>query len=184
MGDEPRLRRRFSRGLSLLELVIVMVIVGVLLVVAVERMARLRFEAERVMMESMLTGLRSALTIEFAGGALRGRLGATAATAAGSNPMKLLAERPDTYAGEYAAADPDAVAPGTWYFDTKARHLVYVVRFPEHFLSGVPGRPRARFRVEPDFDDRDGDGRFDPARDSPRGLRLVPVEPYRWRDPS
>ena len=79
-------------------------------------------------------------------------------------------------------ADPDAVAPGTWYFDTRERALVYVVRFPEQFLSGIPGRPRARFRVEPDFDDLDGDGRFDPARDAARGLRLVALEPYRWRD--
>lgn len=173
---------RDERGFSLLELVIVIVIVSVLLAFAVDRMARLRFEAERVMMETMLTGLRSALTIEFTGGALRGRPGATAAMAAGSNPMKLLVERPDTYAGEYAAADPGAVAPGTWYFDTRERHLVYVVRFPEYFESGVSGRPRARFRVVPDFDDLDGDGRFDPARDSARGLRLVPVEPYRWRE--
>jgi prepilin-type N-terminal cleavage/methylation domain-containing protein len=174
--------RGLPRGFSLLELVIVIVIVAVLLVFAVDRMARLRFEAERVMMESMLTGLRSALTIEFTGGALRGRPGATAAMAAGSNPMKLLVERPDTYAGEYVAADPGAVAPGTWYFDAKERHLVYVVRFPEYFESGISGRPRARFRVVPDFDDLDGDGRFDPARDSARGLRLVPVEPYRWRE--
>lgn len=170
------------RGFSLLELAIVIVVVSLLTVVAVDRMLRLRFEAERVMMESMLTGLRSALTIEFAGAALRGRTRAVTAGAAGSNPMLLLAERPDTYAGEYAAADPDSVAPGTWYFDTKERHLVYVVRFPEYFESGISGRPRARFRVVPDFDDLDGDGRFDPARDASRGLRLVPVEPYRWRE--
>lgn len=173
---------RGARGFSILELAIVIVVVSLLTVVAIDRIMRLRFEAERVMVESMLAGLRSALTIEFAGAAVRGRTAAAAAEAAGSNPMKLLADRPDTYAGEYAAADPDAVAPGTWYFDTRERALVYVVRFPEQFLSGIPGRPRARFRVEPDFDDLDGDGRFDPARDAARGLRLVAVEPYRWKE--
>jgi prepilin-type N-terminal cleavage/methylation domain-containing protein len=172
---------RDERAFSLLELVIVIVIVSLLMVVAVDRLVRLRFEAERVMVESMLAGLRSALYIEFAGAAVRGRTGAAAAEAAGSNPMKLLAERPDTYAGEYAAADPDAVAPGSWYFDTKERALVYVVRFPEQFVTALPGRPRARFRVEPDFDDLDGNGRFDPGRDAPRGLRLVAVEPYSWK---
>jgi len=60
--------------------------------------------------------------------------------------MKLLAERPDTYAGEYAAADPDAVAPGVWYFDTKDRHLVYIVRFPEQFVTSLAGRARALAR--------------------------------------
>lgn len=172
---------RDERAFSLLELVIVIVIVSLLMVVALDRLLRLRFEAERVMVESMLASLRSALYIEFAGAAVRGRTNALALEAAGSNPMKLLAERPDTYAGEYAAADPDAVAPGAWYFDTRDRHLVYVVRFPEQFVSPLGGRARARWRVETDYDDRNGDGRFDPAIDSARGLRLVSVEPYGWK---
>ncbi|MGQ0547384.1 MAG: type II secretion system protein [Betaproteobacteria bacterium] len=172
---------RDERAFSLLELVIVIVIVSLLMLVAVDRLLRLRFEAERVMVESMLSGLRSALYIEFAGAAVKGRSDAVAAAAGGSNPMKLLAERPDTYAGEYAAADPAAVAPGSWYFDTKERNLVYVVRFPEQFVSSLQGRARARWRVEADYDDLDGDGRFDPGRDSARGLRLVAVEPYSWK---
>lgn len=170
------------RGFSLLELVIVIIIISLLTVVAIDRLLRLRFEAERVMVDSMLSGLRSALYIEFAGAAVRGRADAVAAAAAGSNPMKLLAERPDTYAGEYAAADPAAVAPGSWYFDTRDRTLVYVVRFPEQFSSPLPGPARARWRVEPDYDDVDGNGRFDPGRDSARGLRLVWVEPYSWKE--
>ena len=172
---------RDERGFSLLELVIVIVVVSLLMVVAVDRLLRLRFAAERVMVDSMLAGLRSALYIEFAGAAVRGRTDAMAAAAAGSNPMKLLAERPDTYAGEYAAADPASVAPGSWYFDTRERHLVYVVRFPEQFVTPLAGPARARLRVEPDFDDLDGNGRFDPGRDSARGLRLVPVEPFTWK---
>jgi general secretion pathway protein G len=174
--------RGVARGFSLLELLIVIVIISVLSLVAIDRLLRLRFEAERVMVESMLSGLRSALYIEFAGAAVRGRSDAMALEASGSNPMKLLSERPDTYAGEYAAADPGSVAPGSWYFDTKERHLVYVVRFPEQFASELPGPARARWRVEPDYDDRDGNGRFEPGRDSARGLRLVAVEPYRWRE--
>ena len=178
MPDE----RGAPRGFSLLELLIVIVIVSVLGLVAIDRLLRLRFEAERVMVDSMLSGLRSALYIEFAGAAARGRSDAMALEAIGANPMKLLGERPDTYAGEYAAADPGSVAPGSWYFDTKERHLVYVVRFPEQFTSALPGPARARWRVEPDYDDRDGNGRFEPGRDSARGLRLVAVEPYRWRE--
>ena len=173
---------RDERGFSLLELLIVIVIASVLMLVAVDRLLRLRFEAERVTVESMLTGLKSALYIEFAGAAVRGRPDAAALEATGSNPMKLLAERPDTYAGEYADADPGSVAPGSWYFDTRQGHLVYVVRFPEQFSSALAGPARARWRVEPDFDDRDGNGRFDLGRDSARGLRLVAVEPYTWKD--
>ena len=74
MRDE----RGFPRGFSLLELLIVIVIISVLSLVAVDRLLRLRFEAERVMVESMLSGLRSALYIEFAGAAVRGRSDAMA----------------------------------------------------------------------------------------------------------
>lgn len=174
--------RGSARGFSLLELLIVIVVISVLTLVAVDRLLRLRFEAERVMLDSMLSGLRSALYIEFAGAAARGRPDELAAKAADINPMTLLAERPDTYAGEYAAADPGSVAPGAWYFDTRERHLIYVVRFPEQFVTRLSGPARARWRVEADYDDRDGNGRFDVGRDSARGLRLVPVEPYSWRE--
>ena len=100
-------------------------------------------------------------------------------------PDSALIDGFDSSAGAYAAqaaADPGSVAPGSWYFDTNARHLVYVVRFPEQFSSALPGPARARWRVEPDYDDRDGNGRFEPGRDSARGLRLVAVEPYQWRE--
>lgn len=177
MRDE----RSFSRGFSLLELLIVLVVISVLTVVAIDRLLRLRFEAERVMVESMVSGLKSALYIEFAAAAARGKSEAMVA-ARGSNPMTRLAERPDTYAGEFSGADPASVAPGTWYFDTRDRTLVYVVRFPEQFVTTLAGPARARFSVEPDYDDANGNGRLDPGSESMRGLRLVPVEPFSWRE--
>ena len=81
MPDE----RGAPRGFSLLELLIVIVIISVLGLVAIDRLLRLRFEAERVMVESMLSGLRSALYIEFAGAAARGRPDALAAAAGDLN---------------------------------------------------------------------------------------------------
>jgi hypothetical protein len=102
--------------------------------------------------------------------------------AAGSNPMERLAERPESYAGEFYGVDAAGFEPGSWYFDTRERHLVYVPRFPEQFVTALTGPARARFRVEADYDDLDRNGRFDLGRDSARGLRLVPVEPYSWRE--
>lgn len=43
----------------------------------------------------------------------------------GANPMRLLAERPQNYIGEYAQT-PDATS--VWYFDTQSKRLVYVFR--------------------------------------------------------
>jgi len=171
---------RAERAFSLLELLIVIVVIGLLLTVAIERLLKVRFEAERAMVQSVLTGLRSGLSIEFAAAAVGGRM-ARLDTAAGSNPMALLTEKPETYAGEFFGADPALFEPGTWYFDTRDRTLVYVVRFPERFVTPLSGPPRARVRVEPDYDDLDRNGRFDAGRDPVRGLKLVPAERFYWK---
>ncbi len=41
-----------------------------------------------------------------------------------ANPLRLVNERPKNYSGEYAETPPGAES--VWYFDTKARCLVYV----------------------------------------------------------
>jgi general secretion pathway protein G len=155
---------RGERGFSLLELVIVIVIVSVLLLVAIDRLLVLRFEAERVGVQSVIAAMRSGLSIEFAAAAARGQLGGVEA-ARGSNPMLRLADRPDSYAGEFYGADAALFEPGTWYFDTRDHAIVYIVRFPEQFVSQLAGTPRLRLSVEPDLD----------------GIRLAPLEPFYWK---
>jgi type II secretory pathway pseudopilin PulG len=171
---------RSERGFSLLELLVIVVVVSVLFVVAIDRLLALPVEAERVTVQSIAGALRSALYIEVVGAAARGRM-AQLETAGGSNPMLRLSEKPDNYAGEYFGPDPATFPPGTWYFDTQARALVYVVRFPERFVSGLAGPPRLRLAIQPEYEDLDRNGRFDPGRDPVRGLKLVPLEPYSWR---
>lgn len=173
---------RGKRGFSLLELLVVVIIVSVLLVVALDKLLALRFEAERVGVQSVLGALRSALYIEFAAHAARGRTHAVALTAEGINPMLNLSEKPDNYAGEFYGPDSARFEPGTWYFDTRERALVYVVRFPEQFVTPLAGTARARFAVQPDYDDIDRNGRFDAGRDPVRGLKLVAIEPFSWKE--
>jgi prepilin-type N-terminal cleavage/methylation domain-containing protein len=168
------------RGFSLLELLIVVVLVSVLLVVAIERLLRVRFEAERAMVQTVIGAMRSALYIEFAAAAANGELRRMDA-ARGANPMASLAERPESYAGEFYGPDPALFEPGTWYFDLRDRAIVYLVRFPQQFVTPLAGPPRLRLMVEPDYEDLDRNGRFDPGRDPVRGLRLVPLEPFFWK---
>ena len=160
---------------------IVIVIVSLLAVIATDRLLKLRFEAERVTVESVVGGMRSALYIDFAAAAARGQT-ERIDTAGGSNPMLRLSEKPGSYAGEFYGPDPAVFAPGTWYFDTRDRAIVYIVRFPEQFVTGLNGPPRARFTVEPDYEDIDGNGRFDPGRDPVLGLKLVPLESFSWKE--
>jgi prepilin-type N-terminal cleavage/methylation domain-containing protein len=171
---------RGERAFSLLELLIVIVIISVLVVVAIDRLLALRHEAERATVQSVIGALRSALYIEFAAAAARGQM-QRMDVARGSNPMERLAEKPDSYAGEYFGADPGLFEPGTWYFDTRDRALVYLVRFPQEFITSLSGSPRLRLAVEPDYDDVDANNRFDPGRDPVRGLKLVPLEPFYWK---
>jgi prepilin-type N-terminal cleavage/methylation domain-containing protein len=171
---------RSEQGFSLLELVLVVVLVSVLAVAAIERLLAVRYEAERATVQSVLGAMRSALYIEFAAAAARGQL-ARMELMPGSNPMLRLAEKPDSYAGEFYGADAGTFEPGSWFFDTQARALVYIVRFPERFETALPGPKRLRVAVEPDYDDVDGNGRFDPGRDPLRGLKLLPLEPYLWK---
>lgn len=185
----PRLRGEGHReggaargaGFSLLELVIVVALIAILWLVAIDRILRLRIDAERVAMLQVLGGLRSALGLEVAERVVRRGL-ASVVELQGSNPMALLAETPHNYAGELDAPDPASVPPGSWYYDRRSRLLVYRVRHPEAFEGGpAQGPPRARFRVEVVWRDRDGDGRLDPGVDGIGGVRLAPVEPYRWK---
>jgi prepilin-type N-terminal cleavage/methylation domain-containing protein len=169
-----------GRGFSVLELLVVIVIISVLLVVAIERLLALRVEAERAMVQTVIGAMRSALYIEFAGAAAKGELRRMDA-AGGSNPMANLAEKPDGYIGEFYGPDPVVFEPGTWYFDLRDRAIVYLVRFPQPFVTPLAGPPRLRLMVEPDYEDRDRNGRFDPGRDPVRGLQLVPLEPFFWK---
>jgi general secretion pathway protein G len=171
---------RGERGFSLLELLIVIVIVSVLLVVSIDKLLLLRFEAERATVQTVIGALRSGLYIEFAAAAARGEI-KRMDTARGSNPMAYIAEKPDGYIGEFYGPDPAVFEPGTWYFDLRDRALVYLVRFPQQFVTPLSGPPRLRLMVEPDYDDLDRNGRFDPGRDPVRGLKLVPLEPFLWK---
>ncbi len=51
------------------------------------------------------------------------------------------------------------------------------------FQSPLDGPPRIRLQMRLNYDDLDGDGRFDVTRDEIHGLRIDPLEPYRWREP-
>jgi len=64
---------RDERGFSR-ELLIAILIIGLLIVIAFNRLLALRFEAERMMVQSVVTGLLSALYIDFAAAAAKGQM--------------------------------------------------------------------------------------------------------------
>ncbi len=170
---------RCSRGFSLLELVIVIVIISVLLVLAISRLLALMVDAERVAMEMVAGTLRSAIGMKVAESIVKSKVSELPAFE-GSNPMTLLAETPHNYLGELDGADPAKLEDGNWYFDKRDKTLVYLVRNKGFFAGGLPNPPRARFAVRLVYSDRNGNGAFDQGKDAMEGLRLSPVEKYSW----
>lgn len=162
---------RRNRGFSLFELVLVLTVVGVLIAFAIDRLPAWQGEAERASVVNMERNLRSALGIKVASHIAQGDLAGIAALA-GSNPVEQLAEVPGNYAGVRAGGGP-AVEGGQWYFDAAAGQLVYRVRH-----AGPPGE--VRYEVQLVYEDRNRNGRFDPATDKLNGARLVEVQSHAW----
>lgn len=172
---------RPSRGFSLLELVIVVCAIALLAVLAIERLWAMRVDAERVAMEQVVNNLRGALGIKVANYLAKGDLAGIRALE-GSNPVDRLSEAPTNYLGALADPDPASIAAGSWYYDLASHALVYRVRNAEHFVSSLGAPARARFAVALVYEDRNRNGRFDQGVDTLEGVRLMPLEPYAWRN--
>ena len=170
-----------AAGFSLLELAVVIVIVGVLVAVVLDRLLPLLGRAERAAFLQTQADLQSALLLEAAERITAGE-SARLAELAGGNPMRLFLRPPLNYLGPFNADDVDKVPGGNWYYDEQDGRLAYRVGRHTRFdpLGGAPDR--VEFRVAFVFEDRDADHAFDAAHDHFDGLRLEPTHVYRWPD--
>lgn len=165
-----------SHAVVRLEAGIVVVLICILIGVAIDRIMVVRFAAEQRALERTLLNLRTALTLELAGRLTRGE---RLPDLDGANAMAILSRHagsPPNYRGEFA---PDAapVEPGTWYFDTANRLLVYRVLYLERGLGGSSHAATLRFRVTLGFDDDNGNGRFD-SGEGLSGVRLEAIDGF------
>jgi len=165
------------RGFSLLELVVVIVVISILLAMAISRLLALQVEAERVAMETVAGTLRSAIGIKVAEYLVNRDMRGLAALE-GSNPMDRLSELPTNYLGELDNPDSTTLTDGNWYFDTRSRALVYLVRNQGFFEGGLADPPRARFAIRLVYTDRNINGQGIKSID---GVRLAILESYHWK---
>ncbi len=167
-------------GFSFLEVTLVIIAISILYVIGVDKLLKYRADAEEVSIETLLSTLKLAVSIEIFTQVKKGNI-QVLAEADGANPMNYLLDQPRNYIGELQSPDIKTIGPATWYFDTDSRLLIYRVQHPEYFVSELPGPARARFRLNLVYDDNNLNQQFDPYTDKVQGLRLIPNDPYHWK---
>lgn len=162
-------------GLTLIELVVVICIVGLLATAVLTRLRLYQEAAEKAAMEYTVGTLKSALQLRVAAMLVHGEERHIESLRQ-ANPVNWLMEPPKGYRGEFRAAQP-AVAPGSWYFDATKNELVYVPNLDDHLKADPTGSKRLRFRVELEFERK---ATSDRKPDAVAGIRLAPVTEYKW----
>ena len=165
-------------GFTLFELIVVIVLIAVLSGILLRRFLTYQELAEKVAMEQTAGAIRSALTIQLAALVVRGRL-KDAPQLATINPMNLLADGQQNYAGEFFTVKPGDVPRGSWYYDLKRGQLVYLVQHDAHFVSGKEGESEVRYSVALLYSDLFSKPGEESSNDV-GGVVLKVVHPYKW----
>lgn len=173
----PAIKSR-SHGFTLFELILVIIVVALAAGMLAGRVLTYQEAAEKAAMEQTAGAVRSALTIQATGLIVRGGM-ENVQKLVTVNPITLLTEHPKNYAGEFYVL-PDDIPPGNWYFDLKARQLVYLVRHDAHFQSGEEGVKAVRYQVTLMYNDLLSNANGKSDRKEIGGVALREVLPYKW----
>jgi len=161
-------------GFTLLELSIVVLLIGILASVLLNRTLRYQEFAEKTVVEATVANMRSGLRYRIAELMMSDRMNEMGSLSH-ENPMSWLKTPPSNYLGHLGQAQAQRIPPGSWYFDTERHELVYLLQHVRYFQPGPDGQKAMRFRVT-------ASTRKNAANDSIRveGIRLAPVASYDW----
>jgi len=176
LGSVPHESRRSGRGLTLIELIVVICIIGVSATLLLDRLRFYQEAAEKAAMEYTVGAVKSALQLQVAAMLVRGEE-RNIELLARVNPTGWLKEPPPGYRGEFRAPQP-AVPRGSWYFDATKSELVYVPDLDGHLKVLADGSKRLRFRVRFEFAPAEPDP--ERKRLAFTGVRIELVTPYTW----
>jgi len=167
-----RAARRGSRGFTVLEMVVVLIVVGLAGIIAANRFLYYQELAEKAAMDATLASFKMGLQIRSAELAISNNQSQSGGLAR-ENPVRWLAEPPANYAGEY----PERPQSGQWYFDPKDAALVYIPNNSRYLQLSNGGNKELRFRVRINYDvvpTPAGGVRM------PAGISIVASPEYRW----
>jgi prepilin-type N-terminal cleavage/methylation domain-containing protein len=123
-----------SRGFTLFELAVCLVIMAILTAVLVNRVSMARQEADIAAARQLVGILRAALQIKVSGLVLTDR-SEQMVKFREDNPMDWLKEKPKNYLGEYYSPETSTLPKGYWYFDRKDKLLVYLLNNENTFAG-------------------------------------------------
>lgn len=161
---------RKQTGGTLLELAVASIIIAALAIFLLNRMQRYQEVAEKTVMETTVVNMRSGLRLRVAELMVQGRMDEMDKLSR-ENPVSWLEAPPFNYVGPVDNPEQQAIPPGSWYFDTTRRELVYLPDRSRHFKPGPDGEKAVRFRVTATAGQ--GGGRVE-------GINISPVSPYDW----
>ena len=167
---------RGQRGAGILQFSFVILIVGVLMVVLLDRVDFYRELAEKTAMEQLAREMGWALRLRAAELMLANRNDEIGGLD-GVNPVDATEMQLANYAGAGTSAQEANVAGGHWYFNTQTRELVYFPELTSNFVKDPPVRPRIAWRVVVIRQATQPGG-----RPRPQWVRFELTTPYRWLD--
>jgi len=167
-----------SRGISLLEFAVVVMVIGLLSGILLNRLHYYQEHAEKADMEYTIGAIKSALRMRMAVMLVEGRAQQFNLLLQ-ENPMDWVAEKPHNYRGIVSAQGRETMQSGNWYFDREARSLIYVVDRAEHFQAHGDGRKQVRLRVESLRNQAESTSLPGPGQ-ATDSVTLRLVETYKW----
>jgi len=167
-----RVQHKWQAGITLLEVIIVIIIFSVLLGTVLESIYYYQGKAEQAAVQRLVANLRTALNGKLYQAMVAGsKLDAPALMF--ENPMTWLQYPPENYRGEIANSTKEILAPGNWYFDVSEHKLVYMFSSKKSFLGD--SFERWNFKVKFNRLPINNAKQVDPSQAEP-GVTLVQVD--------
>lgn len=170
-----RVRLDKQHGFSLFEMVVTILLIGVLVSAAIDRLLQIQIDAEKHSVMRVIGILESAVYLQVAEMVVKEGLNSLQ-TLENANPMDYLQKLPSNYVGVKEGGEIGRVPFSSWYFDPTDDVLVYKVRNTKYFESDIEGEPRIKLKLSlvysNDIKRRDS---------SIQGMKLESLHEYHWR---
>ncbi len=175
IGKNPAEILSPQRGFSLFEMVVVVLLIGVLMSMAIDRMLQMQISSERISVQQMLGVLNSAVNLQAAEWVVEQGIDSLSALE-NTNPMQYLQAPPYNYLGIRDDNAAGRYPAKSWYYDEKQNILVYTVKNTNYFATSLAGTPRIRLRVTLVYQEGAQPGH----NNTVRGVNVKTLDHYSW----